>query len=70
MFAWSLSGEANKMDVHNIAAHESGHTFGMGHASTASANACLTMYPYADHGQTQKRALGTGDSDGVKAKYG
>lgn len=69
-FAWSLSGEANKMDLQNIATHELGHTFGLGHPASNNANSCLTMYAYADYGETQKRTLGDGDISGIKAIYG
>jgi len=69
-FPWSTSGAANAMDLQNIATHEIGHTFGLGHPATNSANACLTMYAYADYGETQKRSLGTGDINGIKAIYG
>jgi matrixin len=69
-FTWSSSGEANEMDLQNIATHEIGHTFGLGHPASTTANSCLTMYAYADYGETQKRSLGTGDSNGIKAKYG
>ncbi len=68
-YSWSLSGAAGKMDLENIVTHELGHTFGMGHTSTASANSCLTMYPYADYGETQKRTLGDGDIIGIRARY-
>lgn len=69
-YPWSLSGEANKMDLQNIGTHEVGHTFGLGHSPTGSQHACLTMYPYADYGETQKRSLETGDKNGIKAIYG
>lgn len=69
-YPWSLNGEANKMDVQNIATHEFGHTYGLGHTPTGSQHACLTMYPYADYGETQKRSLESGDKLGIKAIYG
>lgn len=68
-YDWSLSGEAGKMDVQNVETHEIGHTFGMGHTGTASANSCLTMYPYVDYGQTNLRTLGDGDLLGIGALY-
>lgn len=68
-FVWSLSGEANKMDLQNIATHEMGHTFGMGHTSTASANSCVTMYPYGAYGETLRRTLADGDLLGIDAIY-
>jgi len=68
-FAWGVGGESNKMDLQGIATHEMGHTFGMGHTSTASANQCLTMYPYGNYGQTYQRTLGDGDITGINALY-
>ncbi|HVM45204.1 MAG TPA: matrixin family metalloprotease [Candidatus Thermoplasmatota archaeon] len=69
-YPWSLTGESNKMDVLNVQVHEIGHTFGMGHTSTASVNSCQTMYPYVDYGETQKRTLADGDIIGLRAIYG
>jgi TctA family transporter len=69
-YGWSTSGEANKMDLVNIATHEIGHTFGLGHPGNGPANQCLTMYAYADFGETQKRTLGDGDILGIEAIYG
>ncbi len=68
-FAWSSSGQSGRMDLQNIATHELGHTVGMGHSSTASNNSCLTMYPSGSLGETQKRTLGDGDINGIKARY-
>jgi len=68
-FAWGVNGESNKMDLQGIATHEHGHTFGMGHSSTASQNSCLTMYPYGNYGQTYQRTLGDGDILGIDAIY-
>ncbi|HEX2065889.1 MAG TPA: matrixin family metalloprotease [Candidatus Thermoplasmatota archaeon] len=68
-YPWSTSGEAGKMDVLNIAVHEVGHTFGLTHPK-GTGIACLTMYAYADYGETQKRTLGDGDILGIEALYG
>lgn len=68
-FAWSSAGASGAMDLQNIATHELGHTFGMGHSSSTSVNACLTMYPSGSLGETQKRTLGDGDINGIKARY-
>lgn len=68
-YAWGVNGESNKMDLQGIAAHELGHTFGLGHSTTAAANQCLTMYPYGDYGQTYQRTLGDGDILGIEAIY-
>ena len=68
-FNWATSGASNAMDFQSIGTHEMGHTFGMGHSSTASANSCLTMYPYGANGQTYQRTLGDGDLLGIDAIY-
>lgn len=68
-YPWSTSGASNAMDLQNVATHELGHTFGMGHSTTASANSCLTMYPYVDYGWTHQRTLGDGDLLGIDAIY-
>jgi hypothetical protein len=70
-YAWSTTGEANAMDVLNIATHEYGHTFGLSHPRGSSASiGCLTMYAYASYGETEKRTLGDGDILGIQAIYG
>jgi hypothetical protein len=68
-YAWGTSGASNVMDLQAIGTHEMGHTFGMGHTSTASQNTCLTMYPYGNYGQTYQRTLGDGDIRGIDAIY-
>ena len=65
-FGWSSSGAAGKMDLENIATHELGHTFGLGHSTSGT---CLTMYPSGSLGETQKRSLGDGDIRGIQARY-
>lgn len=65
-FSWSTSGASGSMDLQNIATHELGHTFGMGHSSSGT---CLTMYPSGSNGETQKRTLGDGDINGIRARY-
>jgi hypothetical protein len=66
-FDWSSTGEAGKMDFENIANHEVGHAFGMGHPS----NDCTeeTMYAYASLGETKKRDLNDGDIAGILDLY-
>lgn len=53
-------------DIHGIAVHEMGHTFGLQHAG----DACLTMYPYISWGTTDQRTLGDGDILGIRGLYG
>ncbi|MFO1534669.1 MAG: matrixin family metalloprotease [Thermoplasmatota archaeon] len=68
-YAWATDGAPGAMDVLNIATHEVGHTFGLDHPKGGGIS-CLTMYAYANLGETQKRTLGDGDVLGIKAIYG
>lgn len=68
-YGWSLSGEADKMDVQNIMTHELGHFCGLADLYN-DADYWLTMYGYGDFGQTNKRTLGLGDILGLRAVYG
>lgn len=70
-YTWSTNGDPDAMDVSNIGTHELGHSFGLGHPNGSSSTiGCLTMYAYADFGETQKSTLGTGDILGIQAIYG
>ena len=69
-YPWSTSGAPGAMDVLNIATHEIGHTFGLNHPKGSGGISCLTMYAYANTGETQKRTLGDGDILGIEAIYG
>ncbi|HLD85642.1 MAG TPA: matrixin family metalloprotease [archaeon] len=66
-FSWSSTGAAGKMDFENIATHELGHAFGMGHPGSACTQE--TMYYSAAYGETKKRSLNAGDKAGVKKLY-
>jgi len=68
-YKWSLTGEAGKMDVQNIMTHEFGHWAGLADLYN-DADYWLTMYGYADYGETYKRTLGLGDINGLEAWYG
>jgi hypothetical protein len=68
-FKWSLTGEATKMDVQNIMTHEFGHWCGLNDLYD-DADYWLTMYGYADYGETYKQTLGLGDILGLQAVYG
>ena len=68
-YSWSLSGEAGKMDVQNIMTHEFGHWCGLDDLYD-DVDYWLTMYGYADYGETYKRTLGLGDINGLEAWYG
>lgn len=55
------------MDFENIAAHEMGHSVGMGHPSGECTEE--TMYSTAALGETKKRDLNDGDIAGVSGLY-
>ncbi|MCP8313987.1 MAG: hypothetical protein H3Z53_06400 [archaeon] len=68
-YRWSLTGEANKMDVQNIMTHEFGHWAGLADLYN-SADYWLTMYGYSRYGEIYKQTLGLGDILGLEAWYG
>jgi len=68
-FRWSLTGEAGKMDVQNIMTHEFGHWCGLNDLYN-DMDYWLTMYGYANYGETYKQTLGLGDILGLQAVYG
>ena len=57
--SWAIGSVSDKFDVENVVAHEFGHVAGLGHGR-APKDGCLTMYRFADEGETQKRSLGLG----------
>jgi hypothetical protein len=74
-FAWGNLGAegdgcyenaGNVYDVGNIATHEFGHTYGLGHPSGARFE---TMYAYGYSGETLKRSLASGDVTGANSLY-
>ncbi|MFN7088328.1 MAG: matrixin family metalloprotease [Candidatus Paceibacteria bacterium] len=65
---WSSSGEAGKMDFENIATHELGHSVGMDDVYEVACSE-VTMYGYADYGETKKRTLEVPDIVGVSTLY-
>lgn len=67
-FAWSATGEADKMDFENIATHELGHSVGMGDLYELKCS-FETMYGYASNGETNKRDLNVGDIEGISKLY-
>jgi hypothetical protein len=69
VFSWSLNGEAGKMDVQNIMTHEFGHWCGLKDLYQDK-DYWLTMYGYANYGETYKRTLGLGDINGLRKVYG
>ena len=67
-YDWSATGEAGKMDFENIVTHELGHTVGLDDLYDIKCSA-VTMYGYADNGETDKRSLEAGDVAGVQKLY-
>ncbi|MEM2248343.1 MAG: hypothetical protein QXV71_01890 [Candidatus Bathyarchaeia archaeon] len=67
-YRWSLTGEKGKMDVQNIMTHEFGHWCGLDDLYNDE-DYWLTMYGYADYGETYKRTLGLGDIIGLQTVY-
>ena len=68
-FKWSLSGETRKMGVQNIMTHEFGHWCGLNDLYN-NKDYWLTMYGYANYGETYKQTLGLGDISGLQVVYG
>jgi hypothetical protein len=67
-FDWSSSGEPGKMDFEAIATHELGHSVGLDDLYNDECSE-MTMYGYADNGETKKRTLEDGDIAGVSSLY-
>ena len=57
------------MDLQNIATHEFGHCFNLADIYDSS-QSHLTMYGYADYGETNKRSLEAGDTAGIQSLFG
>jgi hypothetical protein len=78
-FEWGI-GDANKMDLENIATHEIGHALGLADLYDWTYDTTdpevlnkvreQTMYGLAIEGETKKRTLETGDIAGVEVLYG
>jgi hypothetical protein len=66
---WVIGADATKLDVQNTVTHEFGHVAGLDHVR-APQDGCLTMFPFVDLGEIQKRTLGLGDKLGMQALYG
>ena len=63
----ATSGSTTDMDFADIATHEIGHAFGMGHSGASYPEE--TMYAYASEGETKKRTLNAGDIAGIDGLY-
>ena len=59
------NSSGSSLDIQNVAAHELGHTVGLGHVT----DNLLTMYPTSFAGETLKRSLGNGDRAGMSFLY-
>jgi len=70
-YGWSTSrtGQANMMDVQNIATHELGHALGLSDLYN-NRDSELTMYGYSDFADIDKRTLGLGDALGAQRLFG
>jgi hypothetical protein len=66
---WVIGSDATKLDVQNTVTHEFGHVAGLDHVR-APQDGCLTMFPFVDLGEIQKRTLGLGDKLGMQRLYG
>jgi len=67
-YSWSVSGEAGKFDVQNIATHELGHSLSLADLY-GGGDAEKTMYGYASLGETKKRSLDADDIAGIVYLY-
>jgi hypothetical protein len=68
-YAWSTSGEPDKMDLQNIATHEFGHWLVLDDLYMKPARR-QTMYGYSGYGETIKITLENGDIAGIEEIYG
>jgi hypothetical protein len=59
----------SKMDLRNIATHETGHGLGLSDIYSSSCSA-VTMYGYSNYGEIQKRTLEHPDIAGLQKIYG
>ena len=66
-YDWANDGSSGAMDFENIAQHELGHAFGLGHPRDDCTNE--TMFRFADFGETMKRDLHYGDIAGISSLY-
>jgi len=68
-YAWSLKGEARKVDLQDVMTHEFGHWCGLADLYS-DADYWLTMFGYSSYGETYKRTLGLGDILGLREVCG
>lgn len=68
-YEWSTSGYSVAMDLQNIASHEFGHAVGLNDIYNSYYD-YVTMYGYADYGETYKSTLAPPDITGLQKLYG
>jgi len=69
-FHWGdATVDPTKMDLQNIAVHESGHGVGLGDIYSSSCSE-VTMYGLSNYGETKKRTLEQPDIIGLQKMYG
>lgn len=68
-YPWSTSGAPGAYDVQNIGTHELGHDLVLNDLY-ASYQTEQTMYGYGALGETKKRTLESGDTEGIVRIYG
>lgn len=69
--SWAIGSFAGAFDLQNIATHEMGHSFGMGHPNYVELCENETMYGIVNTGETKKRDLSIiGDIPGIQQLYG
>ncbi|UCE26907.1 MAG: zinc-dependent metalloprotease [Candidatus Coatesbacteria bacterium] len=65
-YDWSDSGESGKMDVQNIATHETGHALALADLYDVGSKE-FTMCGYSSYGETKKRTLEYDDIRGISS---
>ena len=64
-YQWATDGNPSRVDIAEVATHEIGHTFGMGHSPVGVS----TMFPRTGTGTLQHRTLCSDDIIGASALY-
>jgi len=67
-YTWSSTGETGKLDIQDIGTHEAGHSLMLDDLYSPECSE-LTMYGYAEFGETKKRTLEAGDIAGIRFIY-
>ena len=69
-FPWgNATSNITKMDLQNIVTHEKGHGIGLADIYSSTCTE-VTMFGYADYGETKKRTLEQPDITGTQRMYG